>query len=66
MRAFAGHRLPIRSFFRDAVRTLGFPTAVMWEHWQTRFWLALLWLLGIPLTTLGFVSMLLWAYGVDQ
>jgi hypothetical protein len=33
------------------------------ECWRTLFWLVF-WLAGIPVGMIGYLSMLLWAYGV--
>lgn len=65
MSASAGHKLPSRVLFHEVLRILDSSAALIWRRWQTRFWIALLWLLGIPLTTFCFLSMLFWAYGVD-
>ena len=32
---------------------------------ENRFWIIILWLFGIPLTTIAFLTMFFWAYGVD-
>lgn len=37
-----------------------------WRLWKSRLWIVLLWLFGIPLSTLCFFSMLFWAYGVSD
>jgi hypothetical protein len=65
MNASAGHKLPSHGLFRAAVRLVDSSGALICRRWQTRFWIVLFWLLGIPLTTICFLSMLFWAYGVD-
>jgi hypothetical protein len=47
-----------RKFSAPAIRLIiGQP-----ERWRTLLWLVL-WLVGIPLSMIGYLSMLLWAYG---
>ena len=40
-------------------------SAVILRRVENRFWIILLWLFGIPLTTIAFLTMFFWAYGVD-
>jgi hypothetical protein len=65
MNASAGHKFPSHALFRAAVRLLDSSGTVIWRRWQTRFWIVLLWVIGIPLSTICVLSMLFWAYGVD-
>ena len=48
------------TLFEDSSRL----TALSWDRWKTPVWF-LLWLLGIPVGMIGFLSVLFWAYGVD-
>ena len=47
------------------VRLLASSTPTLLQRCESRFWIILLWLFGIPLTTIVFLTMLFWAYGVD-
>ena len=51
---------------RGAVRFFDSSASLTWRRWKIRLWIVLLWLFGIPLSTVGFLSMLFWAYGVDM
>ena len=66
MNNIAGHGLPARALFRVASRLLDSSATLTWRHWKIRLWVILLWLVGIPLSAIGFFSMLFWAYGVDS
>jgi hypothetical protein len=45
----------------------GFEAAglAVWQRSKGRLWIPLLWLIGIPISTLLFLTMLFWAYGVE-
>jgi len=58
-------KLANTAFLRGAGRLLDVPAQSMWRHWRARFWILVIWILGIPLTTFCLMSMLSWAYGVD-
>ena len=47
------------------VRLVASSATTLLQRWESRFWIILLWLFGIPLTTIVFLTMLFWAYGVD-
>ena len=45
----------------------GFEAAglAVWQRSKGRLWIPLLWLVGVPISTLLFLTMLFWAYGVE-
>jgi hypothetical protein len=61
----AGHDLPDHRVLRSAARLFDSAASLTWRRWNIPMWIVLLWLFGIPLSTIGFFSMLFWAYGVD-
>ena len=54
-----------RDLLRMTIHHLGSTAGRIYRDWQITFWMVLLWLLAIPLSTICFFSMLFWAYGVD-
>lgn len=38
----------------------------IWQRSKDRLWIPLLWLVGIPVSTLILLTMLFWAYGVED
>lgn len=65
MSDIAGHGLPDHALLRVAARLFDSSASLTWRRWKIPVWIVLLWLFGIPLSTIGFLSMLFWAYGVD-
>jgi hypothetical protein len=60
-----GQNFAHRDLLCAAVRLLVSSSAVILRRCDNRFWIILLWLFGIPLTTIAFLTMFFWAYGVD-
>jgi|GEM_PF-4083880 hypothetical protein len=60
-----GQKFAYRGLLHTTVRLLASSPTLLLQRWQSRFWIILLWLFGIPLTTIVFLTMLFWAYGVD-
>jgi hypothetical protein len=54
-----------RGLRHTTVRLLASSVTLLLQRCESRFWIILLWLFGIPLTTIVFLTMLFWAYGVD-
>ena len=55
----------LRGLLHTSVRLLASSATSLLQRCENRFWIILLWLFGIPLTTIVFLTMLFWAYGVD-
>jgi hypothetical protein len=61
----AGRDLPDHPVSRSAARLFDSAASLTWRRGKIPVWIMPLWLFGIPLSTIGFISMLFWAYGVD-
>ena len=65
MNDIARYSLSDHGLIRVARRLLDSLNSLTWRPSTIKPWIILLWLVGIPLSTIGFFSMLFWAYGVD-
>jgi hypothetical protein len=64
MSDIAGPGLSDHALLRLGARLFDSSASLTWRGWTIPVWTILLWLFGIPLSTIGFFSMLFWAYGV--
>ncbi len=55
-----------RGPLRAVARLFDSSFAITWRYWKFRLGIVLLWLFGIPLSAIGFFTMLFWAYGVSD
>lgn len=65
MNDIAGRNFPDHAVLSIAARLFDSAASLTWRRRKIPMCIVLLWLFGIPLSTIGLFSMLFWAYGVD-
>jgi hypothetical protein len=59
-----GYGLSKSRLFQTAIRWLDGTSSLTSWYLRRHIWIILLWLCGIPLSTIGFLTILFWVYGV--
>lgn len=58
-------RVPAERTLRRNLQQFEAAGVAIWQRSKDRLWIPLLWLVGVPLSTLILLTMLFWAYGVE-